>query len=582
MRKYAFLLWAIAIVSAQVSFTGNTETRIGESSNGFYYNETLINTNLQYGAFTNWIQLEFSDPPELGRRVNGIRKLRLEYENGPVTLKLGDLYEIWGRGLVLNSVDDQPIDRDTGIRGLSLGYMSDSFTGQWITGRADISQSTIYALDYNTRTHNYHLPYNLYGLTINKLIGNHDLGVSFLQSREQHPVNTFPVDTLDIKNQLSSISYSVTQPAFDFYAEYIINRSFTFAENEWDPHQNGRGLYSNLNFYFKLFSLNLEYINYHFGDFDPFDRWNVVDNYGYYQPYQNPPIAMYIHENVLMNRISHQTDFNNEVGLKAEVMGSLTDNIEFLAMYAQSNRTHSWVMNEDYTWRQQEQLSYFPSFEPAAMPYKDFYAELTFNQLRNNLYLKLGYADSEDIVDLLQNTVTDTSQILTYSIASAKTFPLNLSFVVGDGWSIDAKMELQWLKKGYWSYNQQNNQVVADSLMSIFLDDEGNRVEDEKNSFISLSIGKSPKWSVTFTTDKTSIKETFGDKESIVNPLEKLLGVDQEKNWINVEFVYHLTTSMRISLMYGSLKGGLLCTNGVCRIIEPFDDGFKVGLTTVF
>ena len=118
--------------------------------------------------------------------------------------------------------------------------------------------------------------------------------------------------------------------------------------------------------------------------------------------------------------------------------------------------------------------------------------------------------------------------------------------------------------------------------MSIFLDDEGNRVEDEKNSFISLSIGKSPKWSVTFTTDKTSIKETFGDKESIVNPLEKLLGVDQEKNWINVEFVYHLTTSMRISLMYGSLKGGLLCTNGVCRIIEPFDDGFKVGLTTVF
>ncbi|GIS72429.1 MAG: hypothetical protein CM1200mP10_20060 [Candidatus Neomarinimicrobiota bacterium] len=97
-------------------------------------------------------------------------------------MKLGDLYEIWGRGLVLNSVDDQPIDRDTGIRGLSLGYMSDSFTGQWITGRADISQSTIYALDYNTRTHNYHLPYNLYGLTINKLIGNHDLGVSFLQS----------------------------------------------------------------------------------------------------------------------------------------------------------------------------------------------------------------------------------------------------------------------------------------------------------------------------------------------------------------------------------------------------------------
>ena len=581
MSKYA-LIWAIAIVSAQVSFTGNTETRIGESSNGFYYNETLINTNLQYGAFTNWIQLEYSDPPELGRRINGVRKLRLEYENGPVTLKFGDLYEIWGRGLVLNSVDDQPIDRDTGIRGLSARYMTESFTGQFITGRADISQSTIYALDYNTRTHNYHLTYNLYGLAMNKMLGNHELGASFLQSLEQHPVNTFPIDTLEVKNQLISIYYGVTQPSFDFYAEYIMNQSFTFAESSWERHKDGRGLYSNLNLYLKLFSINLEYINYHFGDFDPFSRWNMVDNYGYYQPYQNPPIAMHIHENVLMHRISHQTDFNNEVGFKAEFMGSLAENIEFLAIFSQSNRTHTWLMNEDYSWRQQEKLSFFPSFDPAAMPFKDFYGELTFNLLQNNLYLKLGYADSKDITDLLQNTLTDTSQTLTYSIASARTFPLNLSYVIGNGWSIDAKLELQWLQKGYWWFEKRNNVIVADSLMSIFLDDEGKRVDHEKNSFISLSIGKSPKWSVTFTTDQASIKEAFGDKESILNPLEKLLGVDQEKNWVNVEFVYHLTSSMRLSLMYGSLKGGLLCTNGVCRIIEPFDDGFKFGLTTVF
>ena len=581
MSKYA-LIWAIAIVSAQVSFTGNTETRIGESSNGFFYNETLINTNIQYDAFTNWIQLEYSDPPELGRRINGVRKLRLEYENGPVTLKVGDLYEIWGRGLVLNSVDDQPIDRDTGIRGLSARYTTESFTGQFITGRADISQSTIYALDYNTRTHNYHLNYNLYGLAMNQQLGNHELGASFLQSLEQHPVNTFPVDTLEVKNQLTSINYGVTQPSFDFYAEYMMNQSLTFAENRWERHKDGRGLYSNLNLYLKLFSLNLEYINYHFGDFDPFSRWNMVDNYGYHQPYQNPPIAMHIHENVLMNRISHQTDFNNEVGFKAEFMGSLAENIEFLAIFSQSNRTHTWLMNEDYSWRQQEKLSFFPSFDPAAMPFKDFYGELTFNLLQNNLYLKLGYADSKDITDLLQNTLTDTSQTLTYSIISARTLHLNLSYVIGNGWSIDAKLELQWLQKGYWWFEKRNNVIVADSLMSIFLDDGGKRIDHEKNSFISLSIAKSPKWSVTFTTDQASIKESFGDKESIVNPLEKLLGVDQEKNWVNVEFVYHLTSSMRLSLMYGSLKGGLLCTNGVCRIIEPFDDGFKFGLTTVF
>jgi hypothetical protein len=118
--------------------------------------------------------------------------------------------------------------------------------------------------------------------------------------------------------------------------------------------------------------------------------------------------------------------------------------------------------------------------------------------------------------------------------------------------------------------------------MSIFLDDDGKRIDKEKNSFFSFTVSKSPKWSITLTSDKTSVKESFLENKSIINPLEKFLGIDQERNWVNVEFVYHITSSMRFSLLYGSLKGGLICTNGVCRIIEPFDDGFKIGLSTVF
>jgi hypothetical protein len=219
------LFVAISFLYAQMSFTGNTETRIGESSSGYYYNETLINTNLQYGAFTNWIQIEYSDPPELGRPINGVRKLRLEYDNGPIQLKLGDLYEIWGRGLVLNSVDDQSIDRDTGIRGLTLLYNNDSFSSQFVAGKADISQSTINALGFNNRRHNYQVSHNLYGLTIQKFIRNHDLGFSFLQGLEKHPVNTFPSDTIEIKNQFHSLNYSYDNPLFDFYSEYIISKS---------------------------------------------------------------------------------------------------------------------------------------------------------------------------------------------------------------------------------------------------------------------------------------------------------------------------------------------------------------------
>jgi len=55
-----------------------------------------------------------------------------------------------------------------------------------------------------------------------------------------------------------------------------------------------------------------------------------------------------------------------------------------------------------------------------------------------------------------------------------------------------------------------------------------------------------------------------------------------DQNWANIEFVYNVTSSFRLSLMYGSLKGGLLCANGVCRIIEPFENGFKMGITAAF
>ena len=252
------IIGAISTIYAQFSFSGNTETRLAESSSGYYYNETLINTNLQYGAFTNWIQLEYSDPPELGRRINGVRKMRLEYDNGSVKLKLGDLYEIWGRGLVLNSVDDQSIDRDTGIRGLTLMYNNQTFSTQFIAGKTDISQSTINALGFNNRTHNYHVSHNLYGLNIQKLLGNHDFGFSFLQGLEKHPVNTFPEDTLNLKNQLHSISYSYMHSFFDFYTEYIMNRSYEFDEDRWSSHGIGKGLYGNLNLYFNLFCLNIE------------------------------------------------------------------------------------------------------------------------------------------------------------------------------------------------------------------------------------------------------------------------------------------------------------------------------------
>ena len=589
--KKVILLLSLSMVFAQVSFTGNTETRIGENRSGFYYNETLINTHLQYGNFNNWLQFEFSDPPELGRSLNGLRKMRLEYDHGDLSLKLGDLYEIWGRGIVLNSIDDQPIDRDTGIRGLSISYNVHPFEVQFITGKAKFAQSSIYAPGFDNRVHNYITNHNLYGLDMTYMLGNHLIGTSFLQSKEDHADALS--DTLNIKNQLISGRYSYNNTLYDFYIEYIMNRSFEFEEDNasYRDHEDGRAFYGNLNIYLDLFSINMEYINYQFGALDPLNRWDIVSNYGMFQPFQNPPIAMNIHENVLMNRISHQSDFNNEVGYKIEIMGMLRDWIDFFGLYSVSSRSTPWVLSsQDYSWQKEGEKSHLPISDLAATPFRDVYGELSFNLLDGNFHIKIGAGDSYDVTELTSHTKTDTSSAKYYMLTSGQTFPLNFSYSLENGWSVNAKIETQFLSKGFGRIETLNGSTVIDTFYSDFYNDiNENGIPDndefldfETNHFMSISIGKSPRWSATLTLDRTNISKTGIDDSHHLNPLEEFLGIDQTKNWVNIEIIYNVTTSMRLSLLYGSLKGGLICTNGVCRIIEPFDDGFKLGLTTVF
>ncbi len=572
---------------AQFFFNGNSETRIGESKDGYYYNETLVNTYLQYGNFNQWLQLEFSDPPELGRAINGLRKLRLEYNRGAIALKLGDLYEIWNRGIVLNSLDDQAIDRDTGIRGMSVDYSGKGFDVHFITGLADISQSTVATIGFNDRTHNYTTKHNLYGLKVDYDLGEYHLGASFLQSKEAHPIVSPRIDTLDVKNQLLSGHYGYSAAFYDMYLEYTMNRSYDFNENDelFNEHLDGRAFYGNLNLYLDLFSVNVEYINYRFGNLDPSNRWNPVDNYGLFQPYQNPPIAMNLHENVLMNRIAHQIDFNNEVGYKVEVLGMLTDWIDYQVLYSASSRTNTWLYDvETHTWAppEMEEPALLPQTDIAAMPFRDIFGELTMSLMDRKLLLKLGLANSYDVMDLTRITKTDTSSYKIYEMTDGTTLPIQGDLTLQDGWSLGLKVETQRLTKGTKEVKTLNDTTVIDRFYSDYYN-ANESLDYATNRFISISVGKSPTWSLALTLDQTDAL-TPGPvvRESYLNFLEELLGIDQSLNWANIEFLFNINPSIRISMLYGSLKGGLICINGVCRTIEPFDDGFKLGLTMVF
>ena len=74
------------------------------------------------------------------------------------------------------------------------------------------------------------------------------------------------------------------------------------------------------------------------------------------------------------------------------------------------------------------------------------------------------------------------------------------------------------------------------------------------------------------------------DNERQQNEIEKIFdGLwDTSLTWASLEFSYNINSNNRISFTYGSLRGGVHCSNGVCRYIQPFENGLKLSLLSAF
>ena len=60
---------------------------------------------------------------------------------------------------------------------------------------------------------------------------------------------------------------------------------------------------------------------------------------------------------------------------------------------------------------------------------------------------------------------------------------------------------------------------------------------------------------------------------------------DYEKSidkWIGADYTWNINNLNKLSVLYGSQKGGLVCANGSCIIQPDFDEGLKLSYTTSF
>ena len=134
----AFLISFSLTNANDIGFNGAVDASYGNSYDFYNFSENLLDLNFFYKDVQGWIQYEYSNPPDMGFTTNDIRKFRLEYLAEDFVIKIGDIYEFWGRGLVLNQFDDQVTNFDNGTRGLYLEYNKYPFSLSHLNGNSNI------------------------------------------------------------------------------------------------------------------------------------------------------------------------------------------------------------------------------------------------------------------------------------------------------------------------------------------------------------------------------------------------------------------------------------------------------------
>ena len=574
--RYLFFFFIPITIFCQISVSSNLFSNYANSQNHYNYFENIINLNITSGNWMSWLELEFSEPPILGPDYKGIRKLRLDYVGDFAQLKIGDIYEYWGNGMILNSIDDKSIDLDTGIRGALLSLSRKNFDFLILAGNQKIMRNSNQISEYDERIPNYKSKYDLYGSRINFTYNNFSSGIHFISAKQfdKNISGTYVHNS----HKLIGLNIDYFSDKLDLIFEYL------------SKDNNGSGIFADLTVYKeKLIFLNpvsigLTYKNYLFSFRNPTERWDFVNNKTGIIPIQQMPTVFQLHSSYLLSRITHIIDYNDEVGYNLNIKGKLSHSSSFLFSYSNASRNYEWRINDNYEWtkiKKNNSRLLFPNSNDFFNPFKEVYFEIDGFNNNGKSYYKFGFSSMRDILELYENQQflsadLTSSNRYSYEFRSAYTLPIAYTYRLTDNRSIDFIFEYQNLKKGIIRYDDK---LTSEQFSSSF------SKPSQINRYINLGYSYSPKWSMNFSIDYTNTEEKIVlDTDRHNNSLERLISklFNDELTWASMEITYNYKQDHRLSLSYGSKRGGVYCSNGICRYMQPFENGFIFKIISSF
>ena len=596
---------------------------IGDTTrNSYVFREHTLDITAGYGNFSIWSNFEFSSPPRIGPDHLGLRKLRMMWESDYLSVSAGDLYGQFGRGLALNLWESQGIDWDSSLRGIWLTTRpNEKLTVDIVSGNSAGGRHLPIGpgVDPRIRDFSEDATVSALLLSVDNILPNLSIGLYGVDVDAFKPwfgkmQNLFgdveTVDSVNVRTRSFSPGFFVEYIGrdYDLYVE-VMKRSLEIFDTdslystpsfEWiyyERENKGWGGYASVSYYPGKLGVTLEYKNYFFDDSHPDIRTKLPYHLGRLAPIMNGPTAFKEHSAVLMRRTPHIMDFEDEVGIQAEVNLNVSDDLFLIFNYAQSSR-HTGFRDVNYIdgydgWEkvETESLLWFSDNE-MFYPFKEFYGEFNYHYSPLNLDIRLMAARSSEIVESYVEIINElsywenhTQEQLDWKKRDLYTLPTELTLSLPSGHGLTLYWEHQWE-----DYNDRNYLVYRD-LSSSEIDSV---TTDEILTvpyyyrYVALNLSKPSRYSAGFVYDFASgIKTGSPQNTDPANDswLEEILrnsGVDMTNKWFGIQGSLYLTPATILSVFYGSLQGGLKCESGVCVYVPGIEDAFTVTITSNF
>jgi hypothetical protein len=521
-------------VSDLLRYGTGTET-VGSLSRRRDYFENVADMRLGYGEFTAGLRLLADRPPEYGVEGDGVRNLFAEFRRGALAIRAGTSYSLFGRGLALNLLEDRTLAFDTGLNGIRAEYKGPVFramlTGGDILWRDNVTLA---------RVERYRIRAGTFEWAPSKAAR---LGVSFVAGdvSQSEPLSFVPATRFD----MPEVSGSISVGGIDAIVTYAERRTAATA-GSGGTHV-GHGAYASVSTGSGPFSAVLEYKDYRFGTADPYDRLDgarVTRAFAF----QNPPIVQKQHTFTLLSRHPHVVDFSDETGLQIDafytVPGELTASVN--ASAASRHRAYQATGARNAAFLPvfacvDRSADFWPSLDDELAPFWELYGDVQyFWDASGNAYVHAGL-NRRSLTSVDELSGADRG-ITTVAQTRLTAIPLEVQCPLTEDWILAASIEQEWVHE---------EDLGPDA--------------DHRNTLVSAGLSWGPAYAVTFRYEWTTSHST----------------VDGRRDWFAVDMTGRITESHVVTLMAGADRGGQICSNGICRVVNPFS-GVRFSLLSYF